>query len=120
MPSASAAGASSGTMMKAISKKSRKKAMTKTKRLTKIRKPAGAAGQADKETLDPFLAADALKDQAEDTGANQYEHHHGGDAHGGLHALVDEVPGQPAIDPGQHEGADARPWRRPRSPWQGP
>ena len=35
-----ATGASSGTTMKAISKKSRKKASKKTNRLTKIRKPS--------------------------------------------------------------------------------
>ena len=38
MPSFAATGASSGTMMKAISKKSRKKARKNTKRLTMIRK----------------------------------------------------------------------------------
>ena len=44
MPSFSAAGASSGMMMKAISKKSRKNAITKTKMLTKIRKPTTPPG----------------------------------------------------------------------------
>ena len=106
MPSASAAGASSGTTMKAISKKSRKKASTKTKRLTKIRKPTDAARQRDEEALDPFLAADALKHQAEDAGANQDEDHHGGDAHGRVHALPGQRPGELAVEPGQQEGAD--------------
>ncbi len=44
MPSESATGARSGTMMKAISKKSRKKAMKKMKMLTKIRKPTTPPG----------------------------------------------------------------------------
>ena len=39
MPSLSATGASSGMMMNAISKKSRKNAITKMKILTKMRKP---------------------------------------------------------------------------------
>ncbi|MNW01772.1 hypothetical protein D3C71_1974570 [compost metagenome] len=44
MPSLSAAGASSGTMMKASSKKSRKNARKKTSRLTAIRKPVSPPG----------------------------------------------------------------------------
>ncbi len=44
MPSLSATGASSGTMMNESSKKSRKKARTKTSRLTTIRKPAWPPG----------------------------------------------------------------------------
>ena len=44
MPSLSAAGASSGMMMKAISKKSRKNAITKMKMLTNTRKPTCPPG----------------------------------------------------------------------------
>ena len=44
MPSLLAAGASSGMMMKAISKKSRKNAITKMKALTKIRNPSWPPG----------------------------------------------------------------------------
>ncbi len=44
MPRAEATGASIGMTMKAISKKSRKKARTKMKMLTKIRKPTGPPG----------------------------------------------------------------------------
>src|SRR6516164_4826944 len=44
MPSLSAAGASSGMMMKAISKKSRKNAITKMNRLTNTRKPTCPPG----------------------------------------------------------------------------
>jgi hypothetical protein len=32
--------------------------------------------------------------------------HHGGDAHCGMHALIGESPAQPAIGPGEQEGAD--------------
>ena len=82
MPSFSAAGASSGMMMKAISKKSRKNAITKMKMLTKIRKPTWPPGSDDQQVLDPLLAADALEHQAEHARADQDEDHHGGDAHG--------------------------------------
>ena len=69
--------------MKAISKKSRKKAITKMKMLTKIeeadlRRRAATVEQ----VLDPLLAADALEHQAEHARADQDEDHHGGDAHG--------------------------------------
>ena len=47
MPSDCATGASSGTTMKAISKKSRKNARKKMKMLTKIRKPMGPPGRCD-------------------------------------------------------------------------
>ncbi len=65
MPSAKATGASIGMTMKAISKKSRKKARTKMKMLTKIRKPTGAAGNARQHVLDPARAVHALEHQAE-------------------------------------------------------
>ncbi|MCY1553865.1 hypothetical protein D9M68_903910 [compost metagenome] len=45
MPSFSAAGPSSGTMMKASSKKSRKKASRKTITLMTIRKPVAPPGR---------------------------------------------------------------------------
>ena len=45
MPSFSATGPSSGMMMKASSKKSRKKARTKTSALTKMRKPIWPPGR---------------------------------------------------------------------------
>ena len=80
--------------------------MTKTKMLTKIEEADDAAGQVGEQALDPFLAAHALEHQAEDARAEQDEHHHGGDAHGRLHALIDQRPGEPAIEPGEHEGAD--------------
>ena len=44
MPSLLATGASSGMMMKAISKKSRKKAITKMNALAKMRKPSCPPG----------------------------------------------------------------------------
>ena len=106
MPSFSATGASSGMTMNTISKKSRKNAITKMKMLTKIRKPICPPGSDDQQVLDPFLAADALKDQAEHARADQDEDHEGGDPHGGRHALPDQRPGQRAVEGGEREGAD--------------
>ena len=80
--------------------------MTNTKQLTKTRKSGDAAGQAGEQALDPFLAAHALEHQAEGARAEQDEHHHGGDAHGRLHALIDQCPAEAAIEPGEREGAD--------------
>ena len=80
MPSFSAAGASRGMMMKAISKKSRKNARMNTNTLTKIRKPADAARQSGEQVFDPFLAAHALEHQAERARAEQDEDHEGRDA----------------------------------------
>ncbi len=48
-------------MMNAISKKSRKNAITKMNTLTKIEKADLPAGQRDEQMLDPFLSADALR-----------------------------------------------------------
>ena len=59
-----AIGASSGTMMKTISKKSRKNARKKTKMLTTIRKPEHAARQAGQQVLEPAAAVDALERRA--------------------------------------------------------
>ena len=120
MPSLSATGASSGMMMKAISKKSRKNAITKMKMLTKIRKPICAAGQRGQQVLDPVLAADALEHQAEHARADQDEDHHGGDPHGGRHALIEQRPGQRAVERGQRDARRPRPWRRPRSASRAP
>ena len=63
MPSFAATGASSGMMMKAISKKSRKKARKKTNRLTKTRKPTWPPGR-PQHVLDPQAAVDALEHEA--------------------------------------------------------
>src|SRR5688572_15032977 len=51
----------------------------------KANRPAGECGE---QTLDPLLAADTLEHQAEGSGAQQNENHHGGNAHCGLHSLV--------------------------------
>ena len=52
--------------MNAISKKSRKNAITKMKALTKTRKPTCPPGSDVEQLLDPHLAADSLEHQAED------------------------------------------------------
>ncbi len=48
-------------MMKASSKKSRKKASRKIRMLTAMRKPIGAAGQSQKQVLDPLVTVHAVK-----------------------------------------------------------
>ena len=96
MPSFSAAGASSGMMMKAISKKSRKNATMKMNTLTKIRKPTCPPGS-EVSRCSIHSAADALEHQAEHARADQDVGHHRGDAHGRGHALIEQRPGQRAV-----------------------
>jgi hypothetical protein len=119
MPSLSATGASSGMMMKAISKKSRKNARKKMKMLTTIRKPSCAARQARQQVLDPDGAVDALEHQAEHARADQDEDHHGGDAHGRGPWPARAGPRQAAVKAASAM-APTRPWRRLRSAWRGP
>ncbi len=64
-----------------------------------------AAGQPGEHVFDPARAVHALEHQAEAGRADQDEHHHRGDAHGRGHALLDQRPGQPAVQRGQHHGA---------------
>src|SRR6202034_2397987 len=66
-----AIGAIIGRMMKAISKKSRKNAR--------------------KKILKPYAAGDAEEYHRKTGRADQDEYHHGGDAHRGLVALLDQV-----------------------------
>ena len=77
MPSLSAAGPSSGTTMKASSKKSRKNASRKTRMLTTIRKPTWPPGSDDQQVLDPDMAVDAVEGEREHARADQDEHHEG-------------------------------------------
>ncbi len=65
MPILSATGSSSGTMMKASSKKSRKKASTKVSTLTTIRKPHCPPGRAGQQVFDPQIAVHPRKVEAE-------------------------------------------------------
>ena len=85
IPSFAATGASSGMMMNAISKKSRKNAAIKMKMLTKTRKPICPPGSPVSRCSIHLLAAHALEDQAEHARADQDEDDHGRQAHGGRH-----------------------------------
>src|SRR6266404_4561778 len=102
MPSLSAAGASSGMMMKAISKKSRKNDHEDeyVDEHQEADLPSRKGGQ---HLLDPHLAADALKYEAERARADQDVNHHRGDAHGGRHALIDQRPCQRAVEGRQRQ-----------------
>ena len=104
MPSRSAAGPSSGMTMKAISKKSRKKASTKTKMLTKIRKPSWPPGIDDQHLLDPAVAVHAVEGQREHARADQDEDHEGGELGGRFHRLPGQIEGEAAL----HHGEDHR------------
>ena len=105
MPSLSATGASSGTMMKASSKKSRKNASRKTRMLTTIRKPICAARQAGEQVLDPQVAVDAAEGEAEHRRADQDEHHEGGQLGGRVHRLAHQRPAQAPVDEREHQRA---------------
>src|SRR5262252_2012474 len=87
IPSLSATGASSGMMMKAISKKSRKNATTKMKALAKMRKAQLTARKGGEQLLDPQPATDPLEDEAEYARANEDVDHHCREAHGARHSL---------------------------------
>ncbi len=70
--------------MKAISKKSRKKASTKTKSVDEDQEADLAAGQRGQQVLDPEVAVDAVEGQREDARADQDEDHEGGELGGRL------------------------------------
>ena len=77
MPSFSATGASSGTTMKASSKKSRKKASTKTMQVDDDQEAELAARDRGQQVLDPDMAVDAVEGQREHPRADQDEDHEG-------------------------------------------
>ena len=83
--------------MKASSKKSRKKASTNTKALTKIRKPICPPGSEVEQVLDPDVPADAVERQRKHARADQDENHEGRQFGGGFDGLANQVPGQPAL-----------------------
>ena len=99
MPSFSATGPSSGTMMNDSSKKSRKNASRNTTMLTTIRKPSDAARQARQQMLDPLVAVDTVERQAEHAGADQDEDDERGELRRRLRRLLQQLeieapPGQ--------------------------
>ena len=118
MPSLSATGPSSGTTMKASSKKSRKKASTKTRMLTTIRKPSWPPGRLVQQVLDPQVAVDAVERQAEHARADQDEDHEGGQLGGRVHRLPQQLPATGAGARAPGSARRSRPWRRPRSAWR--
>ena len=97
MPSFSAAGPSSGMMMKASSKKSRKNARMKTSALTKIEEADLSAGQRGQQVLDPDVAVHAVEGQREHAGADQDENDEGRQFGGQFGGLPDQIPAQPAL-----------------------
>ena len=105
MPSFSAAGPSSGMMMKASSKKSRKKARTKTKRVDEDQEADLAAGQRGQQMLDPDVAVHAVEGQREHARADQDEDHEGRQLRGRFRGLPDQVPAQPALGGAENERA---------------
>ncbi len=82
MPSAAAAGPTSGTTMKASSKKSRKKASTKIRHVDDDQEADLAARQSGQQALHPDMPVDAVEGQAEDPRADQDEEHEGGELDG--------------------------------------
>ena len=93
-------------MMKASSKKSRKKASTKTTALTTSRKPICAAGQRDQQVLHPFVAVDAVESQREDARADEDEDDEGRELGGGFERLAQQVEAQPPPAQRKHQRAD--------------
>ena len=65
-----------------------------------------SARQRRQQILDPYLSADALKHEAEGARADQDVDHHGGDAHGGRHPLIEQRPRERAVRGGERDGAD--------------
>ena len=120
MPSASAGPASSGTMMKASSKKSRKKASTKTTALTTIRKPTWPPGRRDQQVLDPFVPVDAVEGQREDARADQDEDDEGRELGRRLRAPGASGRSSAAAARWRAPARRPRPWRRLRSAWRCP
>src|SRR6267142_2728267 len=80
-----------GRMMNAISKKSRKNARKKIKRLIKIRNPQGPPGRDDSMFSSHLLPSTPKKNDGEAGRSDQDENHHGGYPHGGLVALLDQL-----------------------------
>ena len=105
MPRCSAAGPSSGMTMKASSKKSRKKASTNTKALTKIRKPIWPPGSEVSRCSTQTMAVDAVEGQREHARADQDEDHEGRQFCRRFGRLPDQVPAQPPLHGAENERA---------------
>ncbi len=101
--------------MKASSKKSRKKASTKTKHVDEDQEADLAAGQRGQQVLDPDVAVDAVEGQREHARADQDEDHEGRQLGRRFGRLPQQVPAQPPLEQRQDDARRPRPWRRPRS-----
>src|SRR5215831_9194248 len=107
IPSLSATGASSGMMMKAISKKSRKNATTKMKSVAarlQPRLPGGSVASCGSRSCSPPFPAVSWAFSS--SRADQDIDHHRREAHGARHSLIEELPGARAVGCGERDGAD--------------
>ena len=115
-----ATGPSSGSRMKAISKKSMKKPSTNTSRFTTTRNPSAPPGTSAKSCSTHRSPVDAAEDEREDGRADEDEHHEGGQLRRLVHGLAEERPGEPALARWRGRARPPRPSRRPRSAWRCP
>ena len=92
--------------MKASSKKSRKKASTKTSSVDEDEEADLAAGEADQPFLDPDVPVDAVEGQREDARADQDEEDEGGELRRRVERLRHHPKRQPPAQEREHQRAD--------------
>jgi len=70
------------------------------------KKADDATGQVEKHALDPQIAVDSAEREAENGRPDQNEHHHRGQFQRGIHALLEQIPGQAPMHDRKRERAD--------------
>ena len=105
MPRCSAAGPSSGNDDEGELEEVEEEGEHEDESVDEDQEADLAAGQRGQQVLDPDMAADAVEGERKHARADQDEDHEGRQFGRGFDRLADQVPGQPALDGAEDQGA---------------